>query len=105
MAYYIASDHALDRFIERFNDVAAAFSSRAAASSWLARAVRDHGVVVPVHQAGTDLVMHFLVDEGDRPPLTCIAHVRPLLQQRDAWGIKTVVSEEEAIANIQHRHV
>jgi hypothetical protein len=95
MPRYLASHHAAQRLLERFPALATVAGSGFAAAEWLGQvAIRAR---VAAQQAGMDLMLCLdlpLVDGVQRLYLP----VTP--QGNDTWLIRTVLTNEQAIANL-----
>lgn len=96
MPRYLASQHAVDRLLERFPGLRPATGTGLAAARWLGRIALQGRVVA--QQAGMDLML--------RVGLRTAAGVQVLflpvtpLGHADTWVVRTVLTEDQAQANI-----
>jgi hypothetical protein len=98
MPRYLASHHAVARLHERFPALALAAGHGLAAAQWLARlAARAE---VAAQQAGMDLLLCLELPTTAGPARLYLP-VTP--HSGDTWSIRTVLTEEQAQANLAQR--
>jgi len=99
MPRYLASRHAIDRLLERFPTLAPIAGKGVAAGKWLSRGATRAKVVA--QQAGMDLLLRleFSLAEGPTPVFLPITPTG----RGDAWVIRTVLTKEQANANLAQR--
>jgi hypothetical protein len=98
MPRYLASAHAVARLHERFPALSLAAGHGLAAAQWLARlAARAE---VAAQQAGMDLLLCLELPTTAGPARLYLP-VTP--HSGDTWSIRTVLTEEQATANLAQR--
>ena len=98
MPHYLASPHAVTRLLERFPVLAPVAGHGLAAAQWLARlATRAE---VAAQQAGKDLMLCL-----ELPLASGLTRIYLPVTPRhgDTWTIRTVLTEEQALANLRDR--
>ena len=99
MPRYLASRHAVDRLLERFPALAPIAGKGVAAAKWLSRVAARARVAA--QQAGMDLLLRLELPLADGPTPVFLP-VSPT-GRGDAWVIRTVLTEEQAHANLAER--
>jgi hypothetical protein len=95
MPRYLASHHAVSRLLERFPALVPVAGHGLAAAQWLARlAARAR---VAAQQSGMDLMLCLDLPLAGGPARIYLP-VTP--RAGDTWSIRTVLTEEQALANI-----
>lgn len=98
MPRYLASHHAVARLLERFPALAPVAGHGLAAAQWLARlAARAR---VAAQQSGMDLMLCLDLPLAGGPARIYLP-VTP--RAGDTWSIRTVLTEEQALANLAQR--